>query len=205
MKGRLWLVIGVLLGIAVAAGRVPYLAGAGKALMDTAEHLVLSGANRLIASAAKHGAPKRAIQGVSGVLAVLVPGITALLLIVAAKATLRIRAIIAILILLVGATSYVYHPGGVATGALMLALFFAGLAVTLTGPLVAAPLAMGAGLIAAEFLPTLFSKHSSATHSAVEALHLAIYNTPGDPLGLQIVLLVVAVAPMVWAAKLVVS
>lgn len=102
-----------------------------------------------------------------------------------------------------GALSYFYHPHGNATGVLLLALLFAGLAITLTGPFLAAPLALGAGLIGAEFLPTLFSKHYAATQASVNSLHLAVYNTPGTPLLLQVVLLVVAALPFAWAAKLV--
>ncbi|HWE56837.1 MAG TPA: hypothetical protein VG435_15095 [Acidimicrobiales bacterium] len=203
MKGRIWLFVGVIVGIAIAAGRVPYLAGAARSLVATAERLVLSGAKDLIKSAAKHGAPKRVVQGVAGVLAVVVPGITALLMIVAAKASLRIRSIIALLIVAVGAASFFYQPHGKAAGVLVLALAIAGLAVAVTGPLVAAPLALGAGLIGAEFLPTLFAKHFAATQSAVQALHLAIYNRPGAPFWLQLVLLIIALLPFAWAAKLV--
>jgi len=205
VRGRVWLVVGVIVGIAVAAGRLPYLAGAGRSLAATSERLVLSGANRLIRAAAGRGAPRRVVLGVGGVLAVLVPGITSLLLIVAAKVSLRIRTIISILIVAVGAASYVYQPHGQATGVLLLAVAVAGLAVALTGPLVAFPLALLAGLIGASFLPTLFARHFAATQSGVNALHLAIYNRPGNPLALQIVLLIVALLPFAWAAKLVAS
>lgn len=201
MRGRVWLVVGVIAGIAVAAGRLPYLAGAGRSLAATAERLVLSGADRIISGAAGRGAPKRLVLGIGGVLAVLVPGVTALLLIVAAQVSLRVRSIIAILIVAVGAASYVYQPHGEATGVLVLALALAGLAVALTGPLVAFPLALVAGLIGASFLPTLFSKHFAATQKGVNALHVAIYNRPGQPLGLEILLLVVALLPFAWAAK----
>lgn len=203
MRGRVWLIVGVIAGIAVAAGHLPYLAGAGRSLAATAERLVLSGANRIISGAAHHGAPERAVLGAGGVLAVLVPGITALLMVVAARASLRIRSVIALLIVAVGAASYVYQPHGEATGVLILALAVAGLAVALTGPLVAFPLALGAGLIGGSFLPTLFAKHFAATQSGVDALHIAIYNRPGQPLALQLILLIVALLPFAWAAKLV--
>lgn len=203
MKGRIWLFVGVIVGIAIAAGRVPYLAGAARSLVATAERLVLSGAQDLIKSATKHGAPKRVVQGVAGVLAVVVPGVTALLMIVAAKVSLRIRSIIALLIVAVGAASFFYQPHGKAAGVLLLALAIGGLAVAVTGPLVAAPLALGAGLIGAEFLPTLFAKRFAATQGAVQALHQAIYSRPGAPFWLQLVLLIIALLPFAWAAKLV--
>lgn len=202
-RGRVWLVVGVIAGIAVAAGRLPYLAGAGRSLAATAERLVLSGADRIIASAAGHGAPKRVVLGIGGVIAVLVPGVTALLLIVAARVSLRIRTLIAILIVAIGAASYVYQPHGVAGGELVLALVIAGLAVALTGALVAFPLALAAGLIGATYVPTLFSKHFAATQAAVDAVHRAIYGRPGQPFALQIVLLIVALLPMAWAVKMV--
>jgi hypothetical protein len=203
VKGRVWLILGVIAGIAVAAGRLPYLAGAAKSLAATAEHLVLSGANRIIRGAARYGAPRRVVLGIGGVIAVIVPGIAALLLILAAKVSLRIRSLIAILIVAVGASSYLYHTGGVASGVLILALVVAGLAVALTGPLVAFPLALLAGMIGASFLPTLFARHYEATQSGVNALHEAIYNRPGQPVGLQVILLLVALLPFAWAAKLV--
>lgn len=203
MRGRVWLVIGVIAGIAAAAGRLPYLTGASRSLAATGERLVLSGAHRIISGTASHGAPRRAVLGIGGVLAVLVPGVTALLMIVAAKASLRIRTLISLLIVAAGAASYVYQPHGEATGVLVLALVVAGLAVALTGPLVAFPLALGAGLIGASYLPTLFSKHFAATQTGVNALHVAIFNRPGQPLALQVVLLIVALVPFAWAAKLV--
>jgi hypothetical protein len=203
VKGRVWLVLGVVIGIAVAAGRIPYLAGAGRSLAATAEHLVLSGADRIVNGAATHGAPRRVVLGLAGLIAVVVPGVAALLLILAARVSLRIRSLIAILMVALGASSYVYQRGGVATGVLVLSLTLAGLAVALTGPLVALPLALVAGLIGATFLPTLFARHFSATQSGVNALHEAIYNRPGQPLALQVVLLLVALLPFAWALKLV--
>ncbi|MDA8044323.1 MAG: hypothetical protein M0Z30_03655 [Actinomycetota bacterium] len=205
MRGRIWLIAGVIAGIAVAAGHLPYLAGAGRSLAATAERLVLSLADRIIAGAAHHGAPQRVVLGFAGVLAVLVPGVTAFLMILAAKASLRIRTLIAIAIVAVGAASYVYQPHGAASGVLVLALVLAGLAVALTGPLVAFPLALGAGLIGASFLPTLFANHFAATQKGVSALHQAIYGRPGQPLALQVVLLIVALLPFAWAARLVAS
>lgn len=201
MKGRVWLLIGVALGVAVAIGRLPYLAGAGRSLAATAERLVLSGANRIIAAAASAGASKRAVLGLGAVVAVILPGLTAFLLVVAARATLRIRAVIAVLIVALGAASYAYQPHGNATGVLVLALVVAGLAVALTGPLVAAPLALGAGLIGGEYLPTLVSSGMAATQSSVNAMHLALFNRPGTPAALQVAMLVVAAVPFAWAAK----
>ena len=203
MKGRIWLIIGAAVGIAVAAGRLPYLAGAGRSLAATAERLVLSGANRIISAAASAGAGRRVVLGLASLIAVALPGVTALLLIVAARATMRIRAVIAVLIVALGAASYVYQPHGSATGVLLLALAVAGLAVTLTGPLVAAPLALGAGLIGGEYLPTLISNDTAATANSVNAMHLALYNRPGTPTALQVALLIVAAVPFVWAARLI--
>jgi hypothetical protein len=174
-------------------------------LAATSERLVLSGANRFVKTAAGHGTPKRVVLGIGGVLAVLIPSVTALLLIIAARVSLRIRTLIAMLIVAVGAASYAYQPHGQASGVLVLALIVAGLAVALTGPLVAFPLALAAGLIGASYLPTLFARHFAATQNGVNALHVAIYNRPGQPFALQITLLIVALIPLAWAARLVAS
>ncbi|MBV9660695.1 MAG: hypothetical protein JO337_06020 [Acidimicrobiales bacterium] len=205
--GRLWLVVGAALGVAIALGHLPYLAGAGRSLANTAERLVMSGANRIIHSGADHGAPRRVLLGVGAVLAVALPGLTALLLLVAARASLRLRALIALGMVALGASSYAYQTKGAATGVLLLALLIAGIAVAVTGPLVAAPLAMGAGLIGAEFLPTLVTSRlgSAVSQSSVNAMHLAIYNRPGTPAVLQIALLLLAAVPFAFAARLLIS
>jgi hypothetical protein len=193
--GRFWIILGAVVGVAVSLGHLPYLAGAGRVLSTTSERLVLSGANRIISAASAAGASRRVVLGFGSLIAVLIPGVTALLLVVAAKASLRIRSIIAVLIVALGAASYVYSPHGQATGVLLLALLVAGLAVTLTGPLVAAPLTLAAGLIAGEYLPSLFAKGHAATSNSVSAMHVALYNSPGTPTALQVALLIVAVLP----------
>jgi hypothetical protein len=137
------------------------------------------------------------------VLAALLPGITALLLVVAARGSLRLRTLIALLIVALGAASYVYQPHGTATGVLLLALAVAGLAVVLTGPLVAAPLTALAGLIAGEFLPALLRSRQVVTQRSVNDLHVAIFNHPGTPTVLQLVVLVIAAIPFAFALRLV--
>jgi hypothetical protein len=204
LRGRVWLFVGAALGVAIALGHVPYLAGAGRSLANTAERLVTSGANRLIRDAANHGAPRRVLIGVGAALAVALPGLTAWLLLVAARASLRVRSLIALGMVALGASSYAYQPKGTATGVLLLALAVAGFAVAVTGPLVAAPLAMGAGLIGAEFLPTLVTSRlgSAVSQSSVSAMHVAIYNRPGTPTALQLAMLVLAALPFAAAARL---
>lgn len=203
MKGRFWLVAGAIVGIAVAAGHLPYLAGAGRSLADTAERLVGSGADRLIRATASTGAPRRVVLGLTGVIAAILPGVTALLLIVAARSSLRLRAIIGLLIVALGAASYVYQPHGQATGVLLLALAIAGLAVALTGPLVAAPLAALAGIIGGEFLPALLRSSQVVTQRSVNDLHQAVYNHPGTPTALRLLVLVIAAVPFAAATRLV--
>jgi len=203
MKGRVWLILGAVVGVAVAAGHLPYLAGAGRSMADTSERLIGSGASHLVRAVASTGAPRRAILGLAGVLAALLPGITALLLVVAARGSLRLRTLIALLIVALGAASYVYQPHGTATGVLLLALAVAGLAVVLTGPLVAAPLTALAGLIAGEFLPALLRSRQVVTQRSVNDLHVAIFNHPGTPTVLQLVVLVIAAIPFAFALRLV--
>jgi hypothetical protein len=207
LRGRGWLLIGAALGVAIALGHVPYLAGAGRSLANTAERLVTSGAIRLIKDAADHGTPRRVLLGVGAVVAVALPGLTAWLLLVAARASLRIRSLIALGVVALGACSYAYQPKGSASGVLLLALLVAAFAVAVTGPLVAAPLAMGAGLIGAEFLPTLVTSRlgSAVSQGSVNAMHLALYNRPGTPAALQIAMLVVAALPFAFAARLLLS
>lgn len=204
LRGRAWLIIGAVVGVAIGLGHVPYLAGAGRSIANTAEHLVMSGANRLIHGAADHGAPRRVILGVGAALAVALPGLTAWLLLIAARATLRLRALIALGVVALGASSFAYQSRGHATGVLLLALVVAGFAIAVTGPLVAAPLAMGAGLIGAQFLPTLVTSRvgSAVSQSSVSAMHMAIYNRPGTPLALQIAMLVIAALPFAAAVRL---
>ena len=72
----------------------PTSLGAGRSLSDTAERLVNSGAKRIIADLASAGAPKRLVLVLGGLIAVMVSGLAALLLVVAARGTLRIRAVV---------------------------------------------------------------------------------------------------------------
>lgn len=201
----MWLIIGAAVGIALVVTRVPYFAGATRSLADSVQQLVGAGGHRVITSAASHGAPRRAVQGVSAVLAVMVPGVTALLLVVAARGTLRLRAVIAVLLVALGGAAYAYQPRGVASGALLLAIAVAGVAVAATGPLVAAPLCALAGLIGAEFLPRLLARHSTLPNAPVEALHQAIFDTTGSPLVLRVVVLVIAALPFAVGARLILS
>jgi hypothetical protein len=203
VRGRVWLIAGAVIGVAIAAGHLPFIAGAARSLAETTERLVGSGANRIIRGAASAGAPKRVVQGFGGLIAILIPGVTALLLIVAARGSLRLRSIIALLVVALGAATYAYQPGGKATGVFLLALVIGGLAVALTGPLVALPLALLAGLIAGEFLPRLVQSSAKVTQASVNSVHQSIYDRPGTPAALQIIVLVVAAVPFLFAARLV--
>ncbi len=203
MKGRLWLIIGALIGVAVAAGRLPYLAGAGRSLSDTAERLVGSGAGHLISYASTAGASTRVVLGLSAILAATLPGLTALALVAAARGTLRLRSVVALLLVALGAASFIYESHGRAGGVLLLALAVGGLAITVTGPLVAAPLTAVAVLIGAEFLPGLVSSDRSITQASVNSLHVAIFNDPGSPRALQIAVLALAAVPFALAVRLV--
>lgn len=205
MRGRWWLVAGAILGIAIGVGNVAYLAGAASSLSDTAQRIVGSGALTLLHSAARAGAPRRAVEGLLAVLAVLVPGATALLLVVAARSSLRVRQLIGILLVVLGAVAFVYLSYGPALGVALLALAVAGLAVSATGPLVAAPLVAVAALIGTEFLPRIVSDPETLPNVPASTLHHALFGTPGSPLWLKVVLLALAALPFGIAARLVFS
>jgi hypothetical protein len=203
LRGRVWLIVGVLAGVAIAIGHLDYLAGATRTLADTAERLVGSGASWLIDRLAATGASQRVVLGLTAAMAVLIPGLTAFLLIAAARGSLRLRAVIGLLVLALGAASYLYHPGGQATGVLVLVLAVASIAVAFTGPLVVAPLAALAGLIAGEFLPGLLQSSRVVTQRSVSSLHQAIFGHPGTPTALQLAVLLLALIPFAAAARLV--
>lgn len=197
------MIIGAVAGIAVGLGGIPFLAGAARSLADTAQHLVASGGGRLIDEAASSGAPERLVLGLSALIGVLLPGITAFLLVLAAIGSMRLRAVVAFAVVALGAVAYAYQPRGVATGELVLALAASLLAVVLSGPLVAAPLAGLAALIGTEYLPQLVSGDSSPALANVSLFHQALTGNPGTPLVLQVVLLVVAAVPFAYAGRLI--
>ena len=204
MRGKLWLVVGVAVGVAIGIGKLPYFAGAATSLTDTAERVVGSGGHTLIRDAATHGASLRVVNAVTAVLSVLVPGVTALLLVYAARTTLHLRAVIAILVAALGVAAFFYLPHGIAIGVAVLAFAAAGIAIAATGPLVAAPLAAVAALIATSFLPRILSSHSSLANVPVRALDQAIFQSAGSPLWLRVVVLVIAALPFAAAARLIV-
>jgi hypothetical protein len=203
MKGRPWLFAGLAVGIAVGAGRLPYLMGAASSLSDTSQRLVRSGGLDLVHWTAKQGAPQRAVVGASAFVGILIPGVTALLLVLAARLTLRLRAIVALLVAVLGLAAYHYLGLGVATGTLVLALALAGLVVAAaTGPLVVVPLVALAALIGTEYLPRLVAGTRSVPHSSVVAMHEAMFSHPGAPVWLAVIAVVVAAVPFVWAVRL---
>jgi hypothetical protein len=204
LRGRLWLFVGVALGIALGLGHLPYFQGAAKSLTDTALRVVGTGGLTLAHDAAVHGAPRRLVDGLTAVLGVLLPGVTALLLVYAGRSTLRLRTVVAVLLALLGVAAFFYLPGGNATGVAVLALVLAGLAVAASGPLVVAPLVAMATLIAIAFLPRLLARHSTLPNAPVSALHQAIFASAGSPLWLRVFVLVLAALPFALAARLVV-
>lgn len=204
MRGRIWLLAGVAIGIAIGAGRLPFFAGAAANLSDTSQRVVGSGGHDLVRWAAHNGSPRRAVEGLAAFVAVLVPGVTAFLLILAARLSLRLRVVVGLLVLLIGVAGYHYLGHSVATGSLVLAVASAALvAAAAIGPLVATPLAAIAALIGYEFLPRLVSGRPSVPHSEVVALHHALISHPGAPVWLEVIVLVVAALPFAAAARLV--
>ena len=203
-KGRIWLLVGIAVGVAVGVGKLAYFSGAATSLSDTAERIVGTGGRTLVHAAASHGASLRVIDGVTAVIAVLVPGVTAFLLMFAARGTLRLRAVIGVLVVALGVAAFFYLPHGVAAGVAVLAFAAAGIALAATGPLVAAPLAALAALIATSFLPRILASHSTLPNVPVNALHEVIFATPGSPMWLRVVVLVLAALPFAFAARLVV-
>jgi hypothetical protein len=202
MKGRIWLILGVVVGVAIGIGKLPYFEGAATSLCDTALRVVDTGGLTLIHGAANHGVPRRVIEGFVAILAILVPGLTALLLVVAARTTLRLREVIGVLLAALGIASFFYLPGGTAVGVALLALLAAGLVVAVTGPVVVAPLSAIAALIATVFLPKLVRTRSSLPTTPISDLHRALFATSGAPLWLRVIVLVLAALPFALAARL---
>ena len=204
MKGRIWLLLGVAVGIAIGVGHLPYFAGAARSLSDTSQRIVASAGSSLVHSVAKRGWLRRLIEGLSALLGLLVPGATALLLVAAARFTLHLRLIVGLVVLVIGIASFGYLAHGLAIGTVLLALGAAAIVVMATGPLVAAPLAALAALIGTEFLPRLVSGRTSVSHSSIVTLHRALFMTAGSPIWLELVMLAVAAVPFAIAARLVI-
>jgi hypothetical protein len=200
MGGRLWLVIGGAVGVAAGLGKVPYVTGAAFALAATGLRIVQTAGLTVVHDLADHGAPRRAVLGVAAVVALVVPGITAWALVVAARTVLRLRAVVALAVVAIGVASAVYVPAGDAAGVVALAVVLGGIAVLATGPLLAAPLAAVAGLLAAVYLPALLDGHRLPT-GTVDDLHLALVGSAGHPTWAQVLALVVAIVPFVAAVR----
>ncbi len=204
MKGRIWLLLGLAVGIAVGVGKLAYFSGAATSLSDTALRVVGTAGLTLVHAAARHGAPRRVVEGITAVLSVLVPGVTALLLVYTARATLRLRVVAGLLLASLGLAAFFYLPHGIAAGAAVLALLAAGLAVAATGPFVAAPLVALAALIGTAFLPRLFGSPNALPNLPIPSLHRALFVTGGSPLWLRIAVLALGALPFAFAARRVV-
>src|SRR5579875_2449152 len=112
MRARFWLILGVALGIALGVGKLPYFRGAAGSLTSTALRLVATGGLTLVHDVAKLGAPRRLVQGLSAGLGVLLPGMTALLLVMAGRATLGVRRLTTALLAGFAIGAFFYLPAG---------------------------------------------------------------------------------------------
>lgn len=200
MKGRIWLVLGLAAGVAIALGRLPLVAPAAQSLASAAMSLADTGARALLRGIASHGASRRTVEAVGAILSVLLPGITAWLAVLAAKGALGLRKLVALAVLALGVASFFYHPvvGSVTT--LALAVAVAAAAVMASGPVVAIALSTLAGLLAAEVLPQLLPGRGGFTAPA-HMLGAALYGSGVSPLIAGIGLLIVAVVPFLLVAK----
>lgn len=204
VRGRIWLIVGVAAGVAIGIGKLPYFAGAASSFSDTALRTVRTGGLTIIHAAAGHGASRRALDAITAVVSVLVPGVTALLLVYAARATLRLRAVTALLVAGVGVAAFFYLPHGTAIGVAVLAIGAAAIAVSASGPLVAAPLAGLAALIGTAYLPRIVESRSTFANVPVGLLHEAFFSNVASPFWLRVVVLAVAALPFALAARLIV-
>ena len=209
MKGKFWLLVGVAIGVFIWVAKVPYLAGAGQSFATTLEKVVSSVAHWIASTgpsvstkSGSYNTSPRIVDGFSGLGSALLPGITAVILIFAAKSVRRIRWVVAILLAALGVASFSYFSHGSAMGVLILALVVAFLSVTMAGPLVVTPLCALAALIACEYLPQLFNS-KALTNGPVDLIHTAFWSSPGQPSWLQLVVFVVACAPFALAGRLV--
>jgi len=203
MRGRIWLLVGALVGIGIAAGHIAYLTGAARSLADDAQRVVGTGGAKLISAVGHRGAPRRVLLGMTALVAVLVPGITSLLLVVAARGARRLRSVIAVLLVALGTAAFAYQTGGHALGVVVLAGAIGVAALALTGPLVVAPLCALAGLIGGEFLPRILAAKSTLPNAPVSELHIALFGTAGASLWLRVLVLVIAAAPFALGTRLV--
>ena len=152
MKGRIWLIVGVVVGVAIGIGKLPYFDGAATSLCDTA---LASRRHRGLDAHPRRCQPRRATPShrrARGGTCDSRPGCDGTSTHRRRGATLRLREVIAVLLAALGIASFFYLPGGTAVGVALFALLAAGLVVAVTGPIVVAPLAALASLIATVFL-----------------------------------------------------
>lgn len=193
--------MGVLAGVLLAVFSVPYLAGAARTWSESAVRVVQEGGDRLVSNVAKEGASERVVLGLAAAISVMVPGITAWLLILAGKGAMRLRGIAAVLTAVVGVVAFFYHPTGVALGALILGLVLAGLVIAGTGPLVVVPLAALAAVVATVYLPRLIWTNYAIEARASRNLHMALMGSFHNTWEMRWLLLVLAAVPFLLAAR----
>jgi hypothetical protein len=201
MGRRLWVLVGVAAGVAISLGHLPYVAGAASSLAQSAVGIVERGGHRLVAAATLSGASRRTVTGVAAVIGLLAPGVTALLLVGAARGVLVVRRVLAVVLGLLAVASFFALPTGDAVGTTGLALVVAGVALAATGPLLVAPLVAVATVIGAADLPRLLGSPRALARPIGE-LHQAIYGSAGAPVWLRVLALVVAAVPFAVAARL---
>jgi len=201
---RLWMLVGIAVGLAVGIGHLPYLAGAPGSLAQISVRMVERAGHRLVGAAALHGASERVVRGLAATVALVAPGVAALALVGAARGVLVVRRLVAVMLLALAAAAFFALPTGAAVGVAGLALGAAAIAVVASGPLLVAPLVAVATVVGTGFLPRILST-ANALAGPVGELHLALSNSVGAPLWLRAIGLIVATVPFVAALGLAVG
>ncbi len=202
MKGRVWIIGGAVVGLVVALTHLQFVYGATVSLTNAAQSIVGSVANKIVSASAQNGAPKRVVQAISVLVALAIPGFTALFLIFVAKSAARVRVLLGAVLAVFGVLAYAYEPKGIASGALVLGLGVAAVAIGATGPFLVAPLSAMAGLIAGSFLPNVLSSSGALPNAPVETFNQAVFGSTGAPIVLRVALMIVCCTPFAYAAKM---
>jgi hypothetical protein len=194
----LFIVLGLLAGVAVTAGPLAFLQRPVAAVTDALMRYGSSAAERVLVELAAVPQSAPVIALISPLLGILLPGCITLLLVTAIRASGAIRRFLSALTVIVAAASFFVLPFSDAVLILVVALALSALAGFLTGAAVQLPLTVIATCLAVSTSSALLDDSDGRLTEAVTQFSAAMGT--GDPSMWRFALLVTALFP--FAASL---
>lgn len=160
---------GAVIGVALAFGRLPFLAGAATGLARTASEVTVHVTNWVTGLVSDQ--PSRWTETTALVVGLVSPGLTALLLALAARAGIGLRRGIGGLIVVIGLLSFAVLPRAEAAGVFTVCVALGAAAIVGLDVLVVVPCAAVAAMLAVLWSRDVLASHTATNIGEVTQMH----------------------------------